>query len=216
MNLAAEYVLIATNEDGRRRYTGGFHGYGVAGATLMEMVLQGAVAIERKRVHPIQEPDGPIMTSTWQDIQRHPGKHMRHWIHKWGHGHRFRWVQELLVEAGVLRKERRKVLGLFPTTRYPEVDPEPERALRERLRVAIEHNDPRDVRTVALALLLAQTDLLGGLTDARTMRQVKRTVTQWRDHPALQGSGRAVADAINELVAAIVAVTAASTAAHVS
>ena len=46
-------------------------------------------------------------------------------------------IADRLVERGVLAEEQRKLLGLFPTTRFPQVDPEPERALRERLRAVL-------------------------------------------------------------------------------
>ena len=38
-----------------------------------------------------------------------------------------------LVDAGVLDETRHKRLGLFETTRYPELDPSPERPLRSEL-----------------------------------------------------------------------------------
>ncbi|HEX2416239.1 MAG TPA: GPP34 family phosphoprotein [Thermoleophilaceae bacterium] len=42
-------------------------------------------------------------------------------------------VAEGLVARGVLAEERGRMLGLISRTRWPAADPEPERALRERL-----------------------------------------------------------------------------------
>jgi len=53
----------------------------------------------------------------------------------------------------VLSKQRHRVLGLFPDHRYPEIDPVPERALRERLQATLvgdEHPSPRTTQLLSL------------------------------------------------------------------
>ena len=66
-----------------------------------------------------------------------------------------------LVERGVLSEDRHKVLGLFGVDRWPEADPEPERALRERLRAELTGAAEVSERTALLAPLLRASDLVG-------------------------------------------------------
>jgi hypothetical protein len=61
---------------------------------------------------------------------------------------------ERLVADGVLSEREDKVLGLFRTTRLPEADPGPERALRARLHgILVDGADPDDHDTVLITLL---------------------------------------------------------------
>lgn len=61
---------------------------------------------------------------------------------------------ERLVADGVLSEREDKVMGLFRTTRLPEADPGPERALRARLHgILVDGADPDDHDTVLITLL---------------------------------------------------------------
>src|SRR5690606_4267642 len=62
-----------------------------------------------------------------------------------------------LAERGVLRREEGRVLGIFPTTRWPAADTRHEDAVRADLRrVLVEGGDP-DERTAALVAVLSAT-----------------------------------------------------------
>ncbi|MGW0482877.1 GOLPH3/VPS74 family protein [Nonomuraea sp. NPDC003214] len=77
------------------------------------------------------------------------------------------WVQKLqsvklrarlltrLARAGVLAEERAKVLGLFPTTRWPEVDGRTEAEVRERVAAALGGADPTARTAVLIAVMHA-------------------------------------------------------------
>ncbi|MEV8178388.1 GPP34 family phosphoprotein [Cellulosimicrobium funkei] len=78
---------------------------------------------------------------------------------------------EALAERGVLRREEGRVLGIFPTTRFPAADSRHEDAVRADLqRVLVEGQAP-DARAAAIVALLAATGQAGrvlaaGGTDA--------------------------------------------------
>ena len=61
-------------------------------------------------------------------------------------------VGEALADAGVLHVEERRALGLVPA-KYPVRDAEPERALRERLRVVLQGGTPHPQEATVLAIL---------------------------------------------------------------
>ena len=69
-------------------------------------------------------------------------------------------VAEALVARGVLDERRHKTLGLFSSTRYPELDPGPEQELRARLRSVLVDGAEPDARTAALLGLLVSLDLV--------------------------------------------------------
>lgn len=81
---------------------------------------------------------------------------------KWLHEHRTREYETALrgvLDKGLIREEKRRVLLVFRTTRYPEADGTAESALRGRLaKVVLEGAEP-DPRTAALISLLHHGDL---------------------------------------------------------
>ncbi|MCO7274135.1 GOLPH3/VPS74 family protein [Cellulosimicrobium cellulans] len=66
-----------------------------------------------------------------------------------------------LAERGVLRREEGRVLGIFPTTRWPAADTRHEEGVRADLwRVLVDGGAP-DLRTAALVAILAATGQAG-------------------------------------------------------
>jgi hypothetical protein len=79
-----------------------------------------------------------------------------------------------LVERSVLSEERRKVLGLVSKDRYPAIDPEPERVLRERLRAELTGATDVSSRTALLIPLLRAHGLIDDLVTAKDERREAR------------------------------------------
>lgn len=66
-----------------------------------------------------------------------------------------------LADRGVLRREEGRVLGIFPTTRWPAADSRHEDAVRRDLwRVLVDGEEPAE-RTAALAAILSATGQAG-------------------------------------------------------
>lgn len=107
-----------------------------------------------------------------------------------------------LVERGVLAEEHKKLLGLLPTTRFPEADPAPERDLRARLRdVLVMGREPSEEE----ALLIGLLDPLE-LIDNVVERDERRAARKRAKEVAEQGiAGTAVRDAAAAVQAAIMA-----------
>lgn len=109
-------------------------------------------------------------------------------------------LAEGLVERGVLAEERRKVLGVFPSTRYPEADPGPERALRERLgTVLLERRDP-DPEEAMLLSLLSALELVRGLVPRDRRREAGKRAKQIAEAGL---AGQAVAAAVRDVQTAV-------------
>ena len=66
-----------------------------------------------------------------------------------------------LAERGVLRREEGRVLGIFPTTRWPAADSRHEDAVRADLRRVLVEGQAPDARAAAIVALLAATGQAG-------------------------------------------------------
>lgn len=63
-----------------------------------------------------------------------------------------------LAHAGILRADHGRVLGVFPSTRWPAADSAHESQLHDQLRSVLVHGITPDPRTAALAALLSAVD----------------------------------------------------------
>jgi Golgi phosphoprotein 3 len=120
-------------------------------------------------------------------------------------GHR---LARRLVQRGILRAEERTILLFFRQRVYPELDPRPEGAVRERLRKAIFcPGAPVDPRTLRLLSLADSVDLLPAVFPRKELRaQRKRIRTLVAEEPL----GAAVRKILAERAAAVVAGTTAA------
>jgi hypothetical protein len=118
-----------------------------------------------------------------------------------------------LVERGVLSEERRKLLGIIPTTRFPEADPVPEQWLRERLRaVLLGEREPEGDDGVLVALLVPY-DLVRRLVPNDRRREAKARAKEVADAGA---AGDAVAAAVRDTQVAVTAAVVAAAGASVA
>ena len=120
--------------------------YAIAAAALLERALSGA----GDAVDGAEGADGSGEGALPDDIG------------KWIHAHSTAEYEAALrgvLDKGLIRKEKRRVLLVFRTTRYPEADGTVESALRGRLaEVVLEGAEP-DPRTAALISLLHHGEL---------------------------------------------------------
>jgi len=119
-------------------------------------------------------------------------------------------IADPLVERGVLAEERRKLLGLFKTTRFPQVDPAPERELRERLRAVLLGERTPAPQEAMLVALLQPYDLVGKLVPGDRRKEAKQRAKALAEGGA---AVKAVDDAIKGIQAAVIASTTAAIAA---
>ncbi|NOG46706.1 MAG: GPP34 family phosphoprotein [Calditrichaeota bacterium] len=82
-----------------------------------------------------------------------------------------------LVKKGILRADEDKVLLVFSRKIYPELNPEPERKIIDRLHKAIfEDNEDFDARTVVLLSLANSADLLRLNFDKKKLKSRKKRI----------------------------------------
>lgn len=174
--------------------------YGLAGAVLVDLARAGSITIEGKKVHPTaQVPNDPVLHRTWSLLrQRTRPRSVQSWIQKLGNKRlRTAWC-ERMVEQGRLQRSPHRILGLFPTVRYPTRDPDGEADLRQGIHDAVLAGDASDEATVCLAALAEATELRNRLFARGERGGARRVVKQWmRDEP--------MAKAVGEVIAAVYA-----------
>jgi len=85
---------------------------------------------------------------------------------------------QYLVKSNVLKEEKYKVLSLIPKTKYPTINPEPEKELRSRIKKFILHHENPDEKNVALLSLVQVTRLLEDLFEKSEIHEAKDRINE--------------------------------------
>lgn len=181
---------------------------GLAGALLVDLGRLGALQPVGKKLHPVEGVgiEHPVLARAATAIAASSKpRTAKAWV-----GRLPRELKPLtgtvarpLVERGILAKRRIKVFGLFPGTRFPEVDPGPEQMLRSRLRdVLLGGRAPQEQDALLLGLL-EPLELVDRLVEGHPRHQ-RREARKRAKEVATQGiAGSAVSQAVRDIQAAV-------------
>jgi hypothetical protein len=196
LTLAEALVLLATNERGATESAAWASlDNGIAGARLLELSLagrlelgdNGAIVVADERPTADELADEALATIAASERRRNT----THWVSKLAGGKVRERVLARLDERGVMVPERSRFLGILPRTRHVEVDPGPEREVRDRLHAAVLGGEPApDARTVALAALVKACDLTKAVFGREDHKEADRRIKELaeRDHVSAAGA----------------------------
>jgi hypothetical protein len=120
-----------------------------------------------------------------------------------------------LAAAGVVRAERGKILGIFPTRTWPAQDASHEAQVRQLVTQALVQQAAPDPRTAALIALLHALKCEHKIVDPRAYGLSRRQLAARAEEIAGGNwASAAVRKAIDEMNAAVIAATTAATAAR--
>jgi hypothetical protein len=218
LTLADELVLLGTNERGGTESAAWTSlDNGIAGALLLELSLAGRLQLGEKGAIVVadERPTGDELTDAAlaRIAESERSRDAKHWVSKLASGKARKRVLTRLDDRGVLAAERSKFLGLVPRTRHVEVDPAPEREVRERLRGAVLGEEAADPRTVALAGLVKACGLTKAVFGREDRKAADRRIDELADPDDVSAAVKSVTDATT---AAVIAATTAATAASVA
>jgi len=207
--LHEEIMLLALRDEEGTIASGTMYQYAIGAAILAELLLNKRIAVgepRRKKLVDLMSPQPLGEPLIDQCLEKISNKKRRASLQTWVS--RFAGVKNLkhrvaqqLCERGILRASEDTILLLFTRKIYPEVNPEPERKLIERLRQAI-FTDSRDVdpRTVVLVSLANSTGLLKVVFDKKKLKGRKARIKEICDGEI---TGKAAKEAIEALQAAV-------------
>lgn len=162
--LYEEIMLLSLKDKEGTLQSAGHYSYAIGGAVLAELLLEGRIRVDRpkknkKIVDPLDpRPLGdPLLDECLERIRTAKRRaSLQTWVSRFAGTKKLKHrVAGQLCRRGVLRAEEDKVLLFFTRKIYPEVDPEPERRILQRMREAIlgesRSVDPRTAVLIALA-----------------------------------------------------------------
>jgi Golgi phosphoprotein 3 GPP34 len=213
--LAEQLLLLFLDDETGSDHASSGGDPGLAGALLLDLTAGGALTEEDGELVAVPDtaPRHPLLATAHAAIEasdkRRDAKGWVGSLPKELKPLRER-AAERLVEGGVLTEERRKLLKIIPTTRFPQADPEPERDLRERLRaVLVTERQPTQQEAMLIALLVPY-DLVGKLVPRDRRKDAQRRAKDVAEGGA---AAKAVDDTLKGIQAAVIASTAAAVAA---
>ncbi|MGE0297051.1 GOLPH3/VPS74 family protein [Pseudonocardia sp.] len=217
MLIAEDLLLLLTDDTtGALSKSGSETDTALAGALLVELAILGRVDVTgsgRLTVHDPAPTGDALLDAALARLREREGAKPKNVLGKLAKGLRGE-LYDQLAGRGVLRAERRRVVGVWPVRRWPAADGAHEATVRADLRsVLLEGRDP-DERTGALVALLHAIRAVRVGVDARQHGASRRDVAR-RAKEVAEGSwgSAAVRKAVDEMTAAVtVAVVAAGVA----
>ncbi len=157
--IAEEVLLLAYGEaDGRQLVGSTELDAALGGSLLAELAVNGRIDLADRKVTVLdstplgeEELDATLARIAAEPKERKPDW----WVHRLRSSKLRKRLLSRLAERGVLGEEQRRVLGIFPSTRYPERDPSVERDVRERVESVLSGTAPDERVAVLVAVLHA-------------------------------------------------------------
>jgi hypothetical protein len=223
MRLADELLLLAYNDEGDAQISASSLNLGLSGSVLLELALAGRFDVDDdgKIVVTDAAPTGdPVLDESLATVANDKKTRTpRDWVGKLPGDKLHKRLLDDMIAAGVLTREKDKVLWVFPRTRFPSaqgVEPPQEADARRRLNAALDGSswsvaeggdgpDPVPPRTSALAALVQATGLSGKVFDDRKGRDVKKRIKEMNEASIAAGqwASDGVRKAIEEVEAGV-------------
>jgi hypothetical protein len=222
--LIAEDLLLLLYDDQTGKPTVGSPqvDYSLAGAVLLELTLLGRIDIagqgENVKVGRLvvrnPTPTGdPVLDSRLAIVADKVGSKPANLIGKLSKNLRDPLLQQLAAR-GILQAEQGRILGLFPTTRWPAADARHEYELRAALDSVLRVGTQPDQRTAALIAMLHAVDVVPKIvTNAPDKKALKRRAKEIAESAWAADAVRSAVQAVQAAVttAIIAGTTAAAT-----
>ena len=208
--LHEEIMLLTLRDKEGTIASGTNYQYAIGGAVLAELLLRNRVTVdeEKKKKKFLRLVDStpfgdPVIDECLQKVKTAKKRaQLQAWVSRFaGIKNAKHRVAEKLCRRGILRAEEDKVLMIFSRKIYPEIDPEPEREIIDRLSDAI-FTDTQDVdpRTVVLLSLAKSADILKVNFDKKKLKTRKKRIEQVVNG---ETTGKATKEAIAAMQAAV-------------
>ncbi|MEU7899793.1 GPP34 family phosphoprotein [Nonomuraea sp. NPDC049152] len=200
VTIAEEVLLLAYREEDGKPLIGTTElGAALGGAVLAELAVEGRIELSQKKVvvkDATRGGDADLDEALVRIAEDGKERKPAWWITKLGNTKLKNRLLTKLADSGVLTQERGKVLGIFPTTRWPEADASVEAEVRERVASALAGADP-DARTAVLIAVMHACKLDRKAFPGASKERIKEiTEGDW--------AGEAVAKTIADINAVIV------------
>ncbi|MDV6314912.1 GOLPH3/VPS74 family protein [Idiomarina sp. HP20-50] len=203
LKLYEAVMLLALCEE-KGTMNGAYVEYATAGAIAAELLMLKRIKVEHDNKEKVAVVDDSSTGDSLLDealtmiSESKRQRKLKDWVQKLGGIKDLKHkVAHMLATDGIVEAEKVKVLWLFKRRVYPEVTPEPEQQLRQKMRhVVLSDNDEIEPR-IAIAVALANSaKLLPQVFSKQELKDHKQRIKQLE-------SGELVSKAAKEAVQAI-------------
>jgi hypothetical protein len=215
-----KFLLLAHHPEKRRFRISPIHlRYGLAGAFLLELTLEGAVGMQRDRLilKESPPPGRPLMNEIagmFREVSK--PRRIRYWIRRLGRiPGKYKWqVLSDLEQQRILRIEKHRLLGLIPYRSSILVNRKLQNDLVREIRTTVmQKKDPPDEWVAVLGLIEACRMHRIVSPDRTERKMIRKNLTRILKESPIAAS---VDQTIRQVQAAIIASVAASSAAAAS
>ena len=220
MLLAEDLLLLVTDDaSGRLSAPVAPVDAGLGGANLVELTLRNKVGLsgERDQGKPgrllVRDPSpagDAVLDAALQIVLAHQGQKPSTVIKPLSKNLRPTLYQRL-ADSGIVRAERGKMFGVFPSHRWPAQDASHEAEVRRLMTQALVQREAADTRTAALIALVHAVGCEDKVVDPRQYGLSRRELKARAEEIAKGNwASEAVRKAIEEMMAAVMAATTAA------
>jgi Golgi phosphoprotein 3 len=185
--LYEEIMLLALKDEEGTIASGTMYNYAVGGAIIAELLLGQSITVDQSKrrklvsvVNPELLNDSLIDEWLMKMSSAKRRKTLQDWVSRIANTkdlkHR---IAIQLCQRGILKMDEETILLLFTRRIYPEINPEPEREIINRLHNTIfTDTDDIDARTVVLLSLAKSANILPVIFGKREIKQRKKRIEQ--------------------------------------
>lgn len=207
-----ESILLLGIDDVKGNFTSSlpYLNYGFASALIMDLVLEERIFIEDKKVliktNALTE--SKLLNKILSHIQEvKKPRNISKWLHTLVNKNK-KYIPEAidkLIRDNILERKRKKILWVFNVSRYPTVNVQAEKLLRERLREILFNGEEPDQKDLLLLTIIKackiDRDLIPIKQERKMAQQRIKTLTEDSELKKLLG------DAVTEMEVIVTVVT---------
>ena len=207
--LYEEIMLLALKDEEGTIASGAMYNYAVGGAIIAELLLNQRIAVdESKKKKLVSVINTELLNDPLIDewlIKMNSAKRrktLQDWVSRIANTKDLKHRIALqLCQRGILKMDEKSILLLFTQRIYPEINPEPEREIINRLHKTIfTDTDDIDARTIVLLSLAKSANILTVIFGKKEIKQRKKRIEQIVNGDI---AGKATKEAIDAMEAAV-------------
>ena len=180
-------MLLALKDEEGTIASGTMYNYAVGGAIMAELLLSQSIAVDQSKRRKLVSVVSPQLLSDslideWlmkmSSAKRR--KTLQDWVSRVANTKDLKHRIALqLCQRGILKMDEKTILLLFTQRIYPEINPEPEREIINRLHNTIfTDTDDIDARTIVLLSLAKSANILPVIFGKKEIKQRKKRIEQ--------------------------------------
>jgi len=159
LNLIEQFLLISLDDDEGIFLEDVNHlHYGIAGALLLEMGIDGKIELKGEKLVLVGKPDSVdrLINQSIHAFMNEKERKVGYWIDTFKtNGKEIKnFVLDELISKGILRREKGKIMWVIPYEKYPTENPIPENMVRARIQNIILHDTKPTSRDLMLLSLI--------------------------------------------------------------